>query len=276
IQVRHSPLTLILRTGEMMKNTKDFAIEQVWLRYEQEKSQPVRNMLVEYYFPMVCSTAEYLCTKLFGKVEVGDLIGSGIFGLMDAIDRFDRLRGIKFETYCLPRIKGSMLDELRSMDHVPRMVRSNARRINQMISQCEARFGKGASDEETAGRLNMDINEFCQTRRHVSEMAMTSLDRQITISGSDSGMCQADITAGHRDESPPDKMQKRDLKQMLMKEMSRIEKQVIVLYYYEEMTMQEVGATLGMVESRVSQIHSAVIERLKTELKGRNYEFAAA
>jgi RNA polymerase sigma factor for flagellar operon FliA len=259
-----------------MKAARIENLEQVWNEFFETHSETSRNLLIENYLPIVKYTAERIWAKLPDKVEVDDLISAGIFGLKDALDAFDPERGVKFETYCTPRIRGSILDELRSMDWVPRLVRSRAHQLERATSTLEALLGRLPSEEELAGELNLEKPEFYRLQRDANAIGIVSLNTKFNESEGDKEVREIDVIEDQRSKNPVIEAQKRDLKNLLTKGLTRSEKLIIILYYYEEMTMKEIGATLDLSESRVSQMHSSIIARLKAQLNSRKKEFSVA
>ena len=214
--------------------------------------------------------------KLPDKVELDDLISAGIFGLMDAIDAFDPERGVKFETYCTPRIRGAILDELRSMDWVPRLVRSRAHQLENALQTLEAHLGRVPTDFEIANELELDMPNFHKLQRDATATGLVSLSNKFTESDGDKDIREIDIIKDQKSETPLIEAQKRDLKNLLTKGLTRAERLIVILYYYEEMTMKEIGATLDLSESRVSQMHSSIIARLKAQMNARKKEFSVS
>jgi RNA polymerase sigma factor for flagellar operon FliA len=256
-----------------VKKTEEIDIEVLWKEFFKERNDENRNRLMEYYLPIVKYTAERIYVKLPEKVEVDDLISAGIFGLMDAINAFDSERGVKFATYCTPRIRGSILDELRSMDWVPRLVRARAHQLVNATRMLEAYLGRLPTEQEIADELDMNANEFRRLQRDATAVGLVSLSNNLDIEG-DNDICEIDIIEDKKSEDPMIEVQKRDLKSLLTRGLTRAERLILVLYYYEEMTMKEIGATLDLSESRVSQMHSSIIARLKAQMDTRKKEFS--
>ena len=253
----------------MEKTQATVDVMQIWVQYKQEPSQPVRNFLVENYLHLVKYNAERIYSKLPDEVELDDLISAGTFGLMDAIDAFDLTRGVKFETYCAPRIRGAILDELRSMDWVPRLVRARAHKLGQAARDLEGMLGRAATDEEIAEQMDIGEEEFIKLKRDATAVSLVSLSRKWFETDSQKDVCEIDVLEDKRGEDPLLEIQRRDLKDTLVRGLSRAEKLILVLYYYEEMTMKEIGATLDLSESRVSQMHSSILARLKAQISHR-------
>ena len=257
-----------------MKTNQKLDIKHIWEQFHKTHSNHFRNLLMKNYMYLVKYTAERLYSKLPDKVEVDDLISAGIFGLMDAIEAFDPTRGVKFETYCSPRIRGSILDELRSMDWVPRLVRARAHRLTRALQSLETHLGRKPTEKETAKELNMNMEEFDRLQRDANAVSLVSLNSKYCDDDGEKDIREIDVIKDKKSQDPLTEAQKRDLKSLLTKGLTRAERLIIVLYYYEEMTMKEIGATLDLSESRVSQMHSSIIARLKAQMNSRKKAFA--
>jgi RNA polymerase sigma factor for flagellar operon FliA len=257
-----------------VKTEQQLTIDQVWEQFHKERDDCHRNVLMEHYRDLVKYCAERLHSKLPDKVELDDLISAGTFGLMDAIDAFDPSRGVKFETYCAPRIRGSILDELRSMDWVPRLVRARAHQLAKATHSLEMHLGRKPDEQEIAEELDMDMEEFGRLLRDANAASLVSLNTKCGDDESEKDVREIDVIKDQKSEDPVLEAQKRDLKNLLTKGLTRAERLIIVLYYYEEMTMKEIGATLDLSESRVSQMHSSIVARLKAQMSTRKKEFS--
>ncbi len=257
-----------------MKTKQKLTIEEIWEQFHKTRNEYSRNLLMEHYRNIVKYSADRLHSKLPDKVELDDLVSAGIFGLMDAIDAFDPERGVKFETYCSPRIRGSILDELRSMDWVPRLVRARAHQLSKATHSLEIHFGRKPTEKEIAQELDMDPEDFNRLQRDANAVSLVSLDTKYGDGEGEKDIREIDIIKDERSKNPVIEAQKRDLKSLLTKGLTRAERLIIVLYYYEEMTMKEIGATLDLSESRVSQMHSSIIARLKAQMNTRKKEFS--
>ena len=249
-------------------------VAALWKQYKAEPTQKVRNILMEQYLPLVRYNAERVWAKLPEGVDLNDLISAGVFGLMDAIDAFDLERGVKFETYCVPRIRGAMLDELRTMDWVPRLVRSKASKLEAARKEAEAEHGRPPTDSEIAGKMNLSAEDFDKLKSEASAVNLVSLNKKWYETDSYKDVREIDILEDSKGEDPTKGIQKRDVMKLVTKGLNRNERLIIILYYYEELTMKEIGNTLGLSESRVSQMHSSIVNRLKDQLKRRRPEFA--
>ena len=249
-------------------------IAQVWEAFKADpENQDYRNRLVEQYLPLVKYNGERIWARLPEGVELDDLISAGVFGLMDAIDAFDMTRGVKFETYCVPRIRGAMLDELRTMDWVPRLVRSKASKLNEALKTLEAKLGRAPTEIELAQRMEISVEELEKMMVEANAVGLISLDKKWYETDSYKDVREIDILEDKKGEDPTRRIQKGDLMRLVTKGLNRNERLIIILYYYEELTMKEIGATLDLSESRVSQMHSSIVQRLQSQLERRRGEF---
>jgi RNA polymerase sigma factor for flagellar operon FliA len=251
------------------------SLDRAWRDFKRDGDDGVRNRLLEHYLYLVRYNAERIGAKLPDEVDVDDLMSSGIFGLVDAIDAFDLERGVKFETYCAPRIRGAILDELRNMDWVPRLVRHRAHKLAEATRALEVELGRIPNEDEIARRLNMSKSQFEKLMRDASAVTLVSLSRKYTDPDSNRDVFEIDVLPDSDSSDPVAEAQKQDLKDLVTRGLSRAERLIIVLYYYEQMTMKQIGQTLDLSESRVSQMHSAILERLRAQLQARKREFAA-
>jgi RNA polymerase sigma factor FliA len=249
-------------------------VEQLWIEYKKDMSnQELRNRLVEMYLPLVKYNGERIWARLPEGVELDDLVSAGVFGLMDAIDLFDLSRGVKFETYCVPRIRGAMLDELRTMDWVPRLVRSKASKLNEAVKTLEARLGRQPNENELAQVMEISVPELEKMILDANAVNLISLNKKWYETDSYKDVREIDILEDKKGEDPTRRIQKNDLMRLVTKGLNRNERLIIILYYYEEFTMKEIGATLNLSESRVSQMHSSIVQRLQGQLARRRPEF---
>lgn len=257
--------------------TTTAAIEQdindVWRSFVHNKTQVLRNLLMMEYLPLVKYNAERIYAKLPDEVELDDLIQAGSFGLKDAIESFDPDRGVKFETYCAPRIRGAILDELRNMDWVPRLVRSRSSKVDQASRQLEMELGRAPTNEEIAGRIGVPPEEFEKMIKDSNTVSQVSLSRKWFDADNNKDVREIDILEDRDAASPVDEINRRDIKDLITRGLSRAERLILILYYYEEMTMKEIGAELDLSESRVSQMHSSIIMRLKGQMADREKDF---
>jgi len=249
-------------------------VAKLWRDFIADRSnKTLRNALIEQYMPLVRYHGECVWSRLPDEVELDDLVSVGVFGLMDAIDAFDPERGVKFETYCVPRIRGAMLDELRNMDWVPRLVRSRARKYAEANKELSAQLGRTPTQEELADHLKIDKSELSRVMNDANAVSLVSLNKKWFETDGSKDVSEIDLVEDERSEDPTGRLQKSDVIRLVTKGLSHNERMIIILYYYEEMTMKEVGATLDLSESRVSQMHSAIVSRLQQQLKDRRLEF---
>ncbi len=247
---------------------------KLWEDYKEDmNNEELRNLLVETYLPLVKYNGERIWARLPDGVELDDLISAGVFGLMDAIDAFDLSRGVKFETYCVPRIRGAMLDELRTMDWVPRLVRSKASKLAEATRVLETRLGRSPTEAELANQLEMSVPELEKMLIDANAVGLISLNKKWYETDSYKDVREIDILQDKKGEDPTRRVHKNDLMRLVTKGLNRNERLIIILYYYEELTMKEIGATLDLSESRVSQMHSSIVQRLQTQLGRRRPEF---
>jgi RNA polymerase sigma factor FliA len=253
-------------------------IHEIWREYQATRSvdpvrcEEIRNYLMEKYLPLVRYNAERVHTRLPDEVDVEDLMSAGLFGLMDAIDAFDLDRKVKFETYCAPRIRGAILDELRAMDWVPRLVRHRTAKVESARQKFEMRYGRSPTDDELAHFLQLDSDEFEKVKRDSTAVATQSITRKYASSDGSRETREIDVVRPDDDANPLREIQRRDLKDLITRGLSRAERLIVILYYYEGMTMKEIGATLDLSESRVSQMHSSILARLKSHMQNRSPE----
>lgn len=245
---------------------------QLWKAYKAEPTEAGRNELVENYLPIVKYTAERLYAKLPDEVDLDDLMSVGVFGLLDAIKSFDLARGVKFETFCVPRIRGAILDELRSMDWVPRLVRSRAHKLDVAVRGLEMELGRKPTEKELAKAMKLSLTDLRKLARDAQAVSIVSLNRKWFETDSHKDVREIDMLEDKRIENPLLKAQAKDIKGLITRGLNRAERLIIILYYYEQMTMKEIGETLDLSESRVSQMHSAILERLKSQLNDRQKE----
>jgi RNA polymerase sigma factor for flagellar operon FliA len=245
-------------------------IREVWKLFASDPNDEIRNYLWEKFLPIVRYNAERIHARLPDEVDVEDLVQAGMFGLMGAISAFQLEKNVKFETYCARRVQGAILDELRAMDWVPRLVRSRVAKVDGVRRSIEMETGQPATDDDVAKRLGVGDEEFNKIRRDSRAVSTMSITRKASES---SGGETRDLEV-MRDgaDNPVRTMQRKDLRDMLTKGLSRAERLIVILYYYEAMTMKEIGATLALSESRVSQMHSAILERLKAQMQHRTRE----
>jgi len=252
-------------------NVKAIELRDLWRRYKSTGDQRARERLVVAYSPLVKYVSGRMASGLPAHVEEADLISYGLVGLISAIERFDIEREIKFETYAITRIKGAIIDELRSLDWVPRSVRARAREIEKANSKLEHRLQRAPTDEEMAVELDLSVEEFQDALLQISNSSVAALDELWTVS--DASGDQVSLLDTLQDPGAPDPAQLMDateLKDRVADAIARLperEKLVVALYYYENLTLREIGEVLGVTESRISQLHTKAVLRLRSRLQ---------
>ncbi|MCK4872430.1 MAG: FliA/WhiG family RNA polymerase sigma factor [Phycisphaerales bacterium] len=246
---------------------------ELWEEYQRTHSEVIRNRFMEWYLPLVKYNAERIHARLPDEVDVEDLKSAGLFGLIDAIDAFDLDRGVKFETYCAPRIRGAILDELRAMDWVPRLVRHRSAKVEGARNSLSMELGRAPTDDEIAQYLEVNREEYHKIQRDSQAVGVISIHRKWCETDSSRDVREIDVIRDESQTNPLIELQRRDLRELITKGLSRAERLIVILYYYEEMTMKEIGMTLDLSESRVSQMHSSILARLKAQMQHRAREF---
>ena len=243
--------------------------DELWLEFKKTQSPELRNAFIRQYMPLVKYVAGKVHTGMPGSVEFDDLVGFGQFGLLDAINKYDPEKNVKFKTYAVTRIRGAIFDELRSIDWLPRSVRQKSKEIEDTIGRLEAKLGRTASDAEVAGAMGISEEEFQQTILKVSGTSILSLN-DVWYSGDESDH----VSIGDCIESPsslnPDVIVEREeIRRVIIEAINELpekEKMVLVLYYYEDLTFKEIGQVLNVSESRISQLHTKANLRLRSKL----------
>ena len=241
-------------------------LDTIWVTYKKTGDQNLRDVLLETYLPLVRMIAERLLQTLPRSIELDDLQSAGVFGLMDAIDGFDLSRGIKFKTYCTTRIRGSILDELRSQDWVPRLVRLKAHKLEKALRQLEGQLGRQPNNYELAEAMGVSLEELSATQSEANARAMFSLSEKWDDGDDDKDMEKVEILADQKSDDPAESSDSRDLFEAITRHLTKKERLIIIMYYYEGLTMREIGEIMELTESRVCQIHSNVMGRLKGQL----------
>jgi RNA polymerase sigma factor for flagellar operon FliA len=243
----------------------------LWQEYRQTRDRALRDRLILTYAPLVKFVAGRLGATLPSHVDEQDLVSYGLLGLIGAIERFDPDREIKFETYAIARIKGAIIDELRSLDWVPRSVRKRAREIERAIAELERTLMRAPTDEEIAAKVGLTGEELEDSLAEISRTSIAALDELWSPSGSGDQISLIDTIEDQSGPNPEVSLEQTELKEALGEAISRLperEKLVVTLYYYEELTLREIGEVLGVTESRVSQLHTKAVLRLKARLSG--------
>jgi RNA polymerase sigma factor for flagellar operon FliA len=253
-------------------NVKAIELKDLWRRYKSSGDERARERLVVAYSPLVKYVAGRMSSGLPAHVEEADLISYGLSGLISAIERFDLSREIKFETYAITRIRGAIIDELRTLDWVPRSVRARAREIERVNMKLEARYQRAPTDEEMAAELQMSVEDFHDSLLQISNSTIVALDELWNVSDSTGDSVSLLDTLPDRGAPDPqalvDQSELRDRIADAIAALPEREKLVVALYYYENLTLREIGEVLGVTESRVSQLHTKAVLRLRSKLAG--------
>ena len=243
----------------------------LWLEYRKTHDRALRDRLILTYAPLVKFVAGRLGAGLPAHVDEQDLVSYGLLGLIGAIERFDPDREIKFETYAIARIKGAIIDELRSLDWVPRSVRTRAREIERAIVELERGLLRAPTDGEIAAKVGITERELEDSLAEIGRSSMAALDELWTPSGGGDQISLIDTIEDTTGPDPEFSLEQTELREALGEAIARLperEKLVVTLYYYEELTLREIGEVLGVTESRVSQLHTKAVLRLKARLSG--------
>jgi RNA polymerase sigma factor for flagellar operon FliA len=243
--------------------------EGLWQEYRKTRDPKIREDFIKQYAPLVKYVAGKVAVGMPHNVEFDDLVGFGVFGLLDAIEKFEPDKNVKFKTYAVTRIRGAIFDELRSIDWVPRSVRQKTREVEEAIGSLEAQLGRTATDQEIASSMGLDEGEYLKILVKISGTSILSLS-DVWFSGDENDK----VSIGDSIESPsslnPDVIVERDeIRRVIIEAISELpdkEKKILVLYYFEDLTLKEIGQVLDVTESRVSQLHTKAILRLRSKL----------
>lgn len=238
---------------------------KLWDSYAKLKSPEIREKLILEYAPLVKLVAGRLSMYLGYNVEYDDLVSYGIFGLIDAIDKFDNMKAVKFETYASLRIRGAILDQIRKMDWIPRTIRQKQKKIDSVMKEIEASTGRSATDEEIAKSLGISDDDYLSWQSQMKITNVVSLN-EFMESGSE---VPAEQTGQQRFDSPEEVIEKEELKKVLQQALELLtekEKKVILLYYYEDLTLKEISNVLEVSESRISQLHTRALQKMKGKM----------
>ena len=242
---------------------------ELWQDYKVSKSQKIRDAFIKQYAPLVKYVAGKVAVGMPHNVEFDDLVGFGVFGLLDAIKKFDPDKHVKFKTYAVTRIRGAIFDELRAIDWVPRSVRQKTREIDEAVHHLESSLGRAASDQEIAGELGISVKEFQKSLLKISGTSILSLN-DVWYTGEDNDKVSiVDSIESPQSLNPDIIVEKEEIKRVIAQaihELPEKEKKVLVLYYYEDLTLKEIGKVLEVTESRISQLHTKAIMRLRAKL----------
>jgi RNA polymerase sigma factor for flagellar operon FliA len=242
---------------------RELDIDQVWQQWFERRDPKARDRIIVHYSPLVKFVAGRVGAGLPSSVDPGDLVSAGVFGLIDAVERFDPERGVKFETFAVPRIRGAVFDGLRSLDWVPRSVRSRAREVETAFTELEGRLGRAPTDDELSTHLRITAPEFQKWLSSIASTTVGPLDRAL-VAGVEPRALTGDVP-----DSPAAMVEEGEVRRLVKVELRRLperEKLVLSLYYDEGLTLAEIGTVLGVTESRVSQIHTKAVLHLRARL----------
>jgi len=246
---------------------EDLVTNKLWEEYGKHKSPEIREQIIINYAPLVKMVAGRLSMYLGYNVEYEDLVSYGVFGLIDAIDKFDYEKGIKFETYASLRIRGAILDQIRKMDWIPRTLRQKQKKMDAAISKIELMNGKVATEEELAQEIGITEDELLVWRGQTNISNVISLDEFVESSGEKEAIKEKSSTF----DMPEEVVEKNELKQLIkdsLESLTEKERRVILLYYYEELTLKEISNVMEVSESRISQLHTKALQKMKMKLGG--------
>lgn len=243
--------------------------EELWQEYKKKKDSKLRDYFVKKYAPLVKYVAGKVAVGMPSNVEFDDLVGYGVFGLFDAIEKFDPDKHVKFKTYAVTRIRGAIFDELRSIDWVPRSVRQKARQVEESVRKLESSLGRPATDKEIAKDMGMSPKDFEKMMMKISGTSILSLN-EVWYSGDENDKISiSDSIESPQSLNPDTIVEKDEIKRVIVEAINELpdkEKKVLVLYYYEDLTLKEIGQVLEVTESRISQLHTKAIMRLRAKL----------
>lgn len=241
--------------------------KKLWTEYDKSRTPELREKIILEYAPLVKLVAGRLSMYLGYNVEYDDLVSYGIFGLIDAIDKYDYAKEVKFETYASLRIRGAILDQIRKMDWIPRTIRQKQKRIDAVCKDIETRLGRSATDEEIASELGISDDEYLEWQSQMKITNVVSLNEYMEQGAEVSAEGNQFTTS--RFDSPEENIEKEELKKVLeesLEQLTEKEKKVILLYYYEDLTLKEISNVLEVSESRISQLHTRALQKMKTKM----------
>jgi RNA polymerase sigma factor for flagellar operon FliA len=266
-----APASVATASKDGSDNGRDDAPDELaglWVKWKADAAPEAREKLILHYAPLVKYVASRVATGLPASIEQADLSSYGMFGLIDALEKFDADRGFKFETYAIPRIKGAIIDELRAMDWVPRSVRFKAREVEKAYTEIETREKRQPTEAEIAERLGVSSNELHEVINQISFVSVMALDEALSV-GTDRGeqLSLIDTLADTSNLDPEAGVEDQETRGALAAAINGLterEKVVLTLYYFEGLTLAEIGDVLGVTESRICQIHTKAVGELRT------------
>ncbi|MHC4091841.1 MAG: sigma-70 family RNA polymerase sigma factor [Planctomycetota bacterium] len=269
-EAKHQESTSDKSTDSAPSTLPEASIEEVWRAYKDTAADELRDYLIEKYRHLVKWNAWWMHKRLPerpGGMDVEDLKSAGLVGLIDAVDKFDLERGVKFETYCTQRIRRAVVDELRAMDWLPRLVRSRTAKVERARRVLEMELGRPPTDPEVCDRLRVSDAEFKKLLKDSKPVNVVSQNHKWLETDSSKDILEIDVIQDNRPEDPLTELQKKDLKLLITKGLSPAEGLIVILYYYEEMTAKEIGLTLDLSESHIRKLHRSILARLQETLQ---------
>lgn len=248
---------------------KSEALQSMWREYKRTSSVVLRNQLIEAYLPLVDFLSERIAERLPRCVDVDEVRSAGVLGLLDAVEGFDINRGIKFETYCSLRVRGSILDDLRSRDWVPRLVRSRAQKFAVAVRKLQGELGRKPTSEEVMADLSLGVDEFETLQRDLARLAIYSLSQNDDSEDESHPLPRFSALVDRRNPDPVDELQKQEATGVVLNALEPKERRILALYYFEGLTMRDIGRRMGLSESRVCQIHGEALTRLRADFSER-------
>ena len=243
--------------------------QELWERYKKEQSADIREYFIVKYAPLTKYVAGKISNSLPSRVEFEDIVGYGVFGLLDAIDKYDPDKGVQFNTYAVNRIRGAIYDELRSIDWVPRSIRQKTRQVEETTPDLEAKLGRSATNEEIAKSMGMTVADYDDLLLKISNSSIVSLTSTRYQNDTNDTTAVGDTLEAPNAYNPDVIVEQEEIKKIVIKAINELperEKNVLIMYYYEDMTLKEIGKVLNVTESRVSQIHTSANIKLKAKL----------
>ncbi|MDQ0789492.1 RNA polymerase sigma factor for flagellar operon FliA [Streptomyces sp. B3I7] len=259
------------RDGGTVRPPAPSTLDELWRTYKETGDGRLREQLILHYSPLVKYVAGRVSVGLPPNVEQADFVSSGVFGLIDAIEKYDIGREIKFETYAITRIRGAMIDELRALDWIPRSVRQKARNVERAYTTLEARLRRTPTESEVAAELGIRVDDLHAVFSQLSLANVVALEEILHIGGEGGGLSLMDTLEDTTADNPVEVVEDRELRRFLARAINALperEKTVVTLYYFEGLTLAEIGNVLGVTESRVSQIHTKSVLQLRAKLAG--------
>lgn len=252
--------------GETARKLTEGDLLRLWKEYLSTRDPSLKEVLIRHYLPVVRYIAERMIERLPHNVQLEDLVSVGVFGLMEAVDRFDPERGVKFESYCSRRIQGAMLDELRSIDWIPRITRQKVNKLEAVFGRLEREYGRPPTDEEVCAAMGLSRRELEILYRDYHACTLYSMQKSSDQEESEYGI---EAVQDRRVLDPFEHVSRQDLIEYIKQRLTQKERYIWMLYYQEELTMKEIGEVLNLSESRVSQMHAKLLLKLRSYLKQR-------